>query len=75
MRIVIRKILSAIAVLLGVILLIFSLFILFPSAEEITAGQRADEATKAAMRVEMGLDKSKSQQLLIYLREIGRAHV
>jgi peptide/nickel transport system permease protein len=71
MRIVIRKIFSAIAVLLGVILLIFSLFILFPSAEEITAGQRADEATKAAMRVEMGLDKSKSQQLLIYLRDLS----
>jgi len=71
MKILFRKILSALAVLLGVILLIFSLFILFPSADEITAGQRADEATKAAMRAEMGLDKSKGEQLLIYLRDLS----
>ena len=71
MRYLLRKIASAIAVLLGVVFLIFALFILFPSAEEITAGQRADEATKAAMKAEMGLDLPKSQQLLIYLRDLS----
>ncbi len=71
MRFLFRKLVSAIAVLLGVVFLIFSLFILFPSAEEITAGQRADEATKAAMRAEMGLDKSKGEQLMIYLRDLS----
>jgi peptide/nickel transport system permease protein len=66
-----RKTASGFAILLGVIFLIFVLFMLFPSAEEITAGQRADEATRMAMRVEMGLDKSKPEQLLIYLRDLS----
>lgn len=67
----IRKTASGAMTLLGVVLLVFVLFILFPSAEEITAGQRADEATRAAMRAEMGLDKPKSFQLLIYLKDLS----
>ncbi len=66
-----RKLLSGFMILLGVVFLIFILFMLFPSAEEISSGQRADEATKAAMRAEMGLDKPKSTQLLIYLRDLS----
>lgn len=67
----IRKTASGAMTLLGVVLLVFMLFILFPSAEEITAGQRADEATRAAMRSEMGLDQPKSVQLLIYLKDLS----
>lgn len=67
----IKKLLASFAVLFGVVLLIFALFMLFPSAEEITAGQRADEKTKMAMKVEMGLDLPKSQQLLYYLRDLS----
>lgn len=66
-----RKLLSGFMVLLGVVFLIFILFMLFPSAEEISSGQRADEATKAAMRIEMGLDKSKNHQFLIYLKDLS----
>jgi len=66
-----NKIGSGFLVLFGVIILIFALFILFPSAEEIAAGQRADEKTKAAMRIEMGLDLSKSQQFIIYLKDLS----
>lgn len=69
------KILAGFSVLIGVIVLIFALFILFPSAEEITAGQRADEATKAAMRVEMGLDKSKLQQFYLYLKDLSPVNI
>ncbi len=71
MRYLLNKISSGCLVLFGVIFLIFSLFILFPSAEEISAGQRADEKTKAAMRVEMGLDLPKFQQFIIYLKDLS----
>jgi len=71
LRYFIQKILAGLAILMGVIILIFTLFILFPSAEEITAGQRADEATKAAMRSEMGLDKSHTAQFALYLKDLS----
>ncbi|MDI1234984.1 MAG: ABC transporter permease [bacterium] len=70
-RYFIQKILAGLAILMGVIILIFTLFILFPSAEEITAGQRADEATKLAMRAEMGLDKSHTEQFYLYLKDLS----
>ena len=70
-RYLVKKLGAGIMVLLGVVLLIFTLFMLFPSAEEITSGQRADAATKEAMRIEMGLDQSKSVQLLIYLKDLS----
>lgn len=71
LRYFIQKTLSGLAILMGVVVLIFTLFILFPSAEEITAGQRADEATKAAMRAEMGLDKSSTEQFILYLKDLS----
>lgn len=75
MSYIIRKIASAFAVLLGVVFLIFALFMLFPSAEEISVGQRADESTRAAMRAEMGLDQPKSGQLLKYLSDLSPVSV
>ncbi len=75
LRYFIHKILSGLAILMGVIVLIFTLFILFPSAEEITAGQRADEATKAAMRIEMGLDRSHAQQFYLYLKDLSPLNI
>jgi ABC-type dipeptide/oligopeptide/nickel transport system permease component len=71
MRLIGIKCLSALSVLMGVVLLIFTLFMLFPSAEEITAGQRADAATKAAMRKDMGLDLPKSEQFILYLKDLS----
>jgi peptide/nickel transport system permease protein len=71
MRYVLNKIGAGCLVLFGVVFLIFGLFILFPSAEEITAGQRADEKTRAAMRADMGLDLPKSQQFLVYLKDLS----
>lgn len=71
MKFLLGKLVSAGLVLFGVVLLIFALFILFPSAEEIAAGQRSDASTLQAMKVEMGLDKSKSEQFLLYLRDLS----
>ena len=70
-RYLVKKLSAALMVLLGVVLLIFALFMLFPSAEEITSGQRADAATKEAMRKEMGLDQSKAVQLMLYLKDLS----
>ena len=70
-RYLVKKLSAGVMVLLGVVLLIFALFVLFPSADEIASGQRADAATKEAMRKEMGLDQSKSVQLLIYLKDLS----
>jgi peptide/nickel transport system permease protein len=69
--VIFKRLASGFMILLGVVVLIFSLFMLFPSAEEIASGQRADEATKAAMRAEMGLDKPKSTQFIIYLKDLS----
>lgn len=66
-----RKIASGSMILLGVILLVFTLFMLLPSPEEIVAGQRSDESTRAAMRAEMGLDRSRTEQLLLYLKDLS----
>ncbi|MBL7836130.1 MAG: ABC transporter permease [Bacteroidetes bacterium] len=71
MKFLLGKLISAFLVLSGVVLLIFTLFILFPSAEEIAAGQRSDASTLNAMRAEMGLDKSKSEQLILYLKDLS----
>jgi peptide/nickel transport system permease protein len=70
-RYLVKKLSAGVVVLLGVVLLIFALFVLFPSAEEIASGQRADAATKEAMRKEMGLDQSKTVQLFIYLKDLS----
>ena len=70
-RYLVKKLSAGVMVLLGVVLLIFALFVLFPSAEEIASGQRADAATKEAMRKEMGLDQSKTVQLFIYLKDLS----
>ncbi len=70
-----HKLLAGFSVLAGVIILIFTLFILFPSADEITAGQRADEATRLAMREEMGLNKSKSLQFYLYIKDLSPINI
>src|SRR6478609_6982159 len=75
LRYIAHKFVSGLSILFGVIILIFSLFILFPSADEISVGQRADEATKNAIRKEMGLDESKTSQFIIYLKDLSPINI
>ncbi len=47
------------------------LFAWFPDPAEIMAGQRDDILTKEAIKKELGLDKSKGQQLLLYINDLS----
>lgn len=71
LRFIIKKLLYGLAVLLGVILLVFMLFAWFPDPSEIMAGQRDDILTKDAIKKEFGLDLPKGQQLLFYLNDLS----
>jgi peptide/nickel transport system permease protein len=63
--------LYGILVLLGIVLLVFMLFAWFPDPAEIMAGQRDDVLTKDAIKKELGLDKSKGEQLLLYINDLS----
>lgn len=47
------------------------LFAWFPDPSEIMAGQRDDILTKEAIKKELGLDKSKGEQLLLYINDLS----
>ncbi len=68
---IIKKLLYGILVLLGIVLLVFMLFAWFPDPAEIMAGQRDDVLTKDAIKKELGLDKSKGEQLLLYINDLS----
>lgn len=68
---IIKKLLYGLLVLLGIVLLVFMLFAWFPDPAEIMAGQRDDILTKDAIKKEFGLDKSKGQQLLLYINDLS----
>lgn len=59
------------AVLLGLVLLIFTLFMALPSPEQILTGQRSDKATTTAIIKDLGLDKPKWEQLLLYVNDLS----
>ena len=64
--------LYGLAVLLGVVVLVFLLFQGLPGdPARLTMGQRTDERSLEAVRKEMGLDKSKTTQLLYYLNDLS----
>ena len=52
-------------------MVVFTLFIFLPGPEQQSAGQRTDVATLGAIKKEMGLDKSKSAQLVAYLNDLS----
>lgn len=68
---VLKKLSYGILVLLGIVLLVFMLFAWFPDPAEIMAGQRDDILTKDAIKKELGLDKSKGEQLLLYIKDLS----
>jgi len=65
------KLIYALSILWGVITLCFILFFVFPDAEEMMVGQRADAQTKQAIKEELGLDKSTLSRYFSYLKQLS----
>lgn len=59
------------AVLLGLVGMVFYLFQALPGPEQILSGQRTDKATTDAIVKELGLDKPVYQQAMGYLNDVS----
>lgn len=71
-RFLISKIFYGVLVMIGVIIVVFTLFNLLPvDAARLTLGQRADVESVEAVRKELGLDQPKWKQLLMYFKEVS----
>lgn len=69
---VFKKSLYGLAVLAGVVVIVFLLFNVLPGdPARMTMGQRADLQSLDAVRKEFGLDKSKPVQFLLYLNDLS----
>jgi len=69
---IINKLFYSILVLIGVVLVVFTIFNLLPvDPARLTLGQRADVESVEAINKELGLDKPKSVQLLLYLDDLS----
>jgi peptide/nickel transport system permease protein len=67
-----RKLVYGIAVMLGVIVVVFFLFNILPvDPARMTQGQRADVQSLQAIRKEFGLDKSIPMQFAYYLNDLS----
>ena len=68
---IVKRILSSLLVLLGVVTITFFIARVIPSSPETKwAGQRATPEQLAAARIELGLDKSLPEQYVIYLNDL-----
>lgn len=69
---IIKRLGYGVLVMIGVTLVVFSLFNFLPvDPARLTLGQRADVESVEAIRKELGLDKPKGVQLLIYLNDVS----
>ena len=69
---VLRKFLYGLAVMAGVILVVFVLFNILPGdPARMTMGQRSDVQSLDAVRKEFGLDRSKPIQFLLYINDLS----
>ncbi len=67
-----RKFLYGLAVMAGVILVVFVLFNILPGdPARMTMGQRSDVQSLDAVRKEFGLDKSKPIQFFLYVNDLS----
>jgi peptide/nickel transport system permease protein len=66
-----QKLLIASITLLGVIVLVFSLFQFFGDPVKLTVGQSGDQTTMAQIRKDLNLDQPKWKQLIFYLNDIS----
>lgn len=72
LRFLLNKILYGIAVLAGVVVVIFFLFNILPSdPARMTQGQRSDVQSLEAVRKEFGLDQPKHMQFLLYINDLS----
>ena len=67
----IKKILSSVFVILGVVVLVFILFQYFGDPAKMIAGQTGDKKTMDNIRKDLNLDQPKWKQLLIYVNDIS----
>ncbi|MEX0965935.1 MAG: ABC transporter permease [Bacteroidia bacterium] len=70
-RFIIRRLLYGVLVMLGIIGVVFMLFMVLPDPARLTLGQRADAATAEAVNRELGLDKPWHTQLRLYLNDLS----
>jgi len=69
---IIRKLLYGLAVMAGVVLVVFVLFNILPGdPARMTMGQRSDVQSLEAVRKEFGLDRPKSVQFLLYVNDLS----
>ncbi|MCP4120400.1 MAG: ABC transporter permease [Bacteroidetes bacterium] len=67
-----KRLAYGVIVLIGVVSVVFSLFNFLPvDPARLTLGQRADVESVEAIRKELGLDKPKWQQYLMYLNDVS----
>src|SRR5687768_14665289 len=71
-RFILQRLGIGFLVVLGVVLVVFLLFMVLPGdPARLTLGQRADAGTLEAINKEFGLNKPKSTQLLLYLNDLS----
>jgi peptide/nickel transport system permease protein len=69
---ILNKLFYGLLVMVGVVLVIFTIFNLLPvDPARLTLGQRADVESVEAINKELGLDRPKSVQLLLYLNDLS----
>src|SRR5688572_28483288 len=66
-----RKALFLMAVLGGLVLFVFVLFVTLPSPEQVLSSQRSDKATTDAIVKDLGLDQPKWKQFLWYVNDLS----
>lgn len=71
-RYAVKKFLYGLAVMAGVVVVVFILFNILPGdPARMTMGQRSDVSSLDAVRKEFGLDKSKPVQFFLYLNDLS----
>lgn len=75
-RYALKKLLYGLAVMAGVVLIVFLLFNILPGdPARMTMGQRADVQSLEAVRKEFGLDRSKPVQFILYVNDLSPVSV
>lgn len=72
LKFIVKRLLSAVPVLMGVVLIIFAIFNFLPSdPAALAAGQRTDEATLKNIRQSLRLDVPAEKRFLLFLKDLS----